>query len=121
MNKSKLNLSIDMILLILLAGISGIGFLVKFIMPCGHAVRNGGAHTYASQMMGMDRHGWNDIHWILGLIFLVFLLLHIVLHWKMINTMFKQLIPHQGTRSFVVALLILIVVLCMCGPFLYML
>ena len=121
MNKTKLNLIIDICLLIVMAGISGIGFLVKYIMPCGHAVRHGGAKMYASHLCGMDRHGWGDIHWYLGIILIVLLVLHIVFHWKMVTSMFKHLIPNEGTRNVVVAILLLIVLVCMIGPFVFML
>lgn len=121
MNKTKLNLIIDIILLIAMAGIAGIGFLVKYIMPCGHAVKHSGAQVYASNLWGMDRHGWGDIHWYLGIIFLVLLLAHIILHWKMISAMFKQLIPNEGLRTVVAVVLVLIVIVCLIGPFLFML
>lgn len=121
MNKSKLNLIIDLGLLILMAGISGIGFLIKYIMPSGHAIRHEGVQAFASQIAGMNRHGWGDIHWYLSLIFIVFLIAHIVFHWKMILSMFKRLIPNDSLRIFIWVILIVIVFCLMGSPFLFML
>ena len=119
-NKSYLNLIIDITLLLLLAAISGISFLMKFIMPSGHAIRDKGAQAYASQVWGMGRHDWGDIHWILGLLFLLFLVLHILLHWGMILSIFNRMIPNKTGRVIVYAAIIIIISILLIGPFLYL-
>ena len=100
-NKSYLNLFVDIILFLHLAGISGIGFLIKYVLPSGHAISHKGVQAHASQVWEMGRHEWGDIHWILGILFLIFLLVHIILHWKMIVTIFNRMIPNIMGRIIV--------------------
>lgn len=120
-NRSFINIIIDIILLLLLVTIGSTGFIMKYIMPSGHAVRHEGARSYASEVLGLGRHGWGDIHWVLSVLFLLFLVLHIALHWKMIVAIVKKILPNNAVRRtlwLVIAVITFALLIC---PFLYML
>lgn len=98
-DKSKLNLSIDIIMLLLLLPVAGIGFLIKYVLIPG-IQRNSiyGSNTDLA-FLGLTRHQWGTVHLTLSIIFLVLLIIHIILHWKMITCVFQRLIPHKTIRT----------------------
>jgi hypothetical protein len=98
-NKSNLNLSIDIIMLLLLTPLAGIGFLIKYVLIPGiqRNERYGGGVEL--EFWGLTRHQWGSIHLIISIVFLVLLLLHIILHWKMIIGIFKRMIPDKALRA----------------------
>jgi hypothetical protein len=97
-DKSKLNISIDIIMLLLMMPIAGIGFLIKYVLIPG-IQRNA---LYGSnvdlEFLGLTRHEWGTIHLILGIIFLAMLILHIIFHWNMIVCIFRRILPHKILR-----------------------
>jgi len=112
MKKPHINLIIDALLLLVLAAMMGIGLLIQFVLVSGIRRRE----IYGSQVdlsfLNWGRHEWGYLHYILGLIFLVLIALHIVLHWDMIKSIAKRLIPNRALRWVIgVLLLVLTVVL----------
>lgn len=100
-NKSKINLVIDGVMLILLALIIGGGLMIKYVLLPGfkrNALYGSDAELY---FWGLDRHQWGSIHLFLGYIFLFLLFLHIILHWKMIVGIFSQMIKRQVSRRII--------------------
>lgn len=120
MKRSYLNLIIDILLLLLLAAVSGIGILMKYIMPSNYSVKREGATSYASDVLGMNRHEWGYIHWILSLVLLALVLIHIILHWKMIVSIFNRMIPNKIASNIVCAVILLLVFLFIALPFVFM-
>ena len=92
MKKSKWNLIIDAIMLIVMMALIGIGLLNKYILLTGQKKWDKFGNNYEFSWLGLDRQGWNDIHFILGLVLFALLVLHILLHWKMIINIYKSLI-----------------------------
>ena len=119
--RNRINIIIDIILLLLFAAVSGIGFIMKYIMPSGHAVREKGAQSYASDIFGLDRHGWGSVHWILSVIFILFLIFHVILHWQMIVTMLKKMLPNNTLRRSLWVVITIAIFILMVAPFLFML
>jgi len=107
-NNGKLNLIIDIILMVNMMIILGVGFLIKYVLLPGFK-RN---EIYGSDVelyyLGFDRHQWGTIHLILGFILLFLLFLHIVFHWKMIVNLYRSLIPNKIIRNILGYLLIVI-------------
>jgi len=97
-NRGKINLIVDLLMLLALALIAGIGFLIKYTLPPGReVVKRYGINTDLV-FLGWDRHQWGAFHLLIAYIMLGLLLLHIVLHWKTILCLARSLIPASGLR-----------------------
>jgi hypothetical protein len=97
-NLPKINLVIDAIMLIVLMLMAGLGFLIKYVLLPGYqrnAIYEGDVELY---FMGLTRHDWGTIHLWLSLFFLFLMLVHIVLHWKMIVCIFRQMVSRKKNR-----------------------
>jgi len=97
-DKAKLNLVIDVIMLVLLMAIAGLGFLIKYVLVPGYKrieLYNGDVELY---YIGLTRHEWGSIHLWLSFFFLFLMLLHIILHWKMIKGIFSHMVTSNASR-----------------------
>jgi len=119
MKKQKLNLIIDILLLILMAAIMGIGFLLKFRLLSGHEKWEKYGANLDTTLFGLDRHQWGTIHLILGLTLFVVLVLHIWFHWNMIICIFKKLIKNKGPRIVFTIVLCLLTLFFLIAPFVF--
>ena len=97
-DKPKLNICIDFILFGLLMAMAGIGLLIKYVLVSGETRNANYGENINLLFWGLDRHEWGTIHLIVSLIFILFLVLHIVFHWKMITCLIKRLIPNNTVR-----------------------
>lgn len=97
-NKSKLNLSIDVIMFMVLMAIAGIGFMIKYVLVPGFKRNEIYGNDVDLYFMGLDRHQWGTIHLILSFILLFLLLLHIFFHWNMIISVFKRMVLKRSLR-----------------------
>jgi hypothetical protein len=114
-NKSKLNLSIDIIMLMLLIPVAGIGFLMKYVLVSGVERNIIYGNNVDLEFLGLTRHQWGTIHLTLSIIFLVLLILHIILRWKIIICLFSRLIPAVSIR--IVLFLVLFCLIILISPF----
>ena len=119
MKKQKLNLIIDILLLILMAAIMGIGFLLKFRLLSGHEKWEKYGANLDTTLFGLDRHQWGTIHLILGLTLFVVLVLHIWFHWNMIICIFRKLIKNKGPRIVFTIVLCLLTLFFLIAPFVF--
>jgi len=104
-DKSKLNLIIDLIMLLLMMPIAGIGFLMKYVLVPGFERNVLYSNNVDLEFWGQTRHQWGSIHLILSITFLVLLFLHTILHWKMIVCIFRKMIPRKTLRIVLVGLI----------------
>jgi hypothetical protein len=115
--KAKLNLSIDILMFILLLGMAGIGFLMKYVVVSGE-VRN---VIYGNQtdleFMGMTRHQWGSIHLLLSIVFISILVLHIILHWKLIVCIYNSMFSSNFIRYGLAGLLCILTLAAFISPF----
>ena len=100
MQKAKINLIIEAVMFWCLMALAGTGFLRKFRLP-GQGGRGYGTLRQETLFWGIDRQSWSDIHLWLGYVMLALLALHIVLHWKEINIIYRRLIPYPAVRVIV--------------------
>jgi hypothetical protein len=99
MDRSKLNLIIDGLLMLCTSALVGIGFLMKCVLPPGPDRRAKFGGNVGIYWPGtMDRHDWGRIHLIIALVVVGLLALHIVLHWKQIVALTRRFIAGRGTR-----------------------
>ncbi len=115
--KVKLNIIIDIILFLLLGLIAGIGFLLKYVLIHGSERNIIYGNDIDLLFLGMDRHEWGYVHFVLSIAFIGFLVLHIIFHWNMIICMLQRLFVLKKIRYLVVSFFIVIFVLFFVFPF----
>lgn len=96
--KSKLNLTIDISMFVVLMAIAGIGFMIKYVLVPGFKRNEIYGRNVELYYLGLDRHAWGNIHLILSFILLFLLLLHIIFHWKQIVCIFKGMVAAKTWR-----------------------
>ncbi|MBN2411354.1 DUF4405 domain-containing protein [candidate division KSB1 bacterium] len=107
-NKTKINFIIDVLLLLIMSAIAGIGFLIKYVLLTGEQKWIKFGANIDQTLFGLDRHGWGYIHLVLGFICIGLLILHIIFHWKMIVCMFGHLLKPSTWRNAVSTIFLLI-------------
>ena len=117
MSKGKLNFIIDVIMFILMGLIAGLGLLIKYVLLSGVERWEKYGRSVDLTFLGLDRHEWGRIHLILALILVAFLILHIILHWKMIICLYKKLISNRRTRILSAMGFTLVALVLICFPF----
>lgn len=117
MNKSKTNFAIDGLLFLGMMFLTGTGYVRKYILLSGSASREAFGKKTDMLLMGIDRDGWSTIHLYTAYFILLLLLLHIVLHWKQIKVMYKQLISSSVLRLIILVVFIIISVFLAAFPF----
>ena len=108
MKNAKLNLVIDVIMLIDMMALIGVGLLNKYVLLTGQQKWEKYGENLEFYLWGFERHDWNKIHFILGLILFGLLILHIWFHWKMVINIYKTFISNKRIRI-IVALALLVV------------
>ncbi len=78
MNRTLINIVIDLIAALLFLGMLATGYLLRFPLPPG----SNKTHV----LWGLTRHEWGDIHFWISLGLLLIMLLHLALHWNWIVT-----------------------------------
>lgn len=115
-NKNKINLIIDVIMIVVIMIVTGLGLLIKYVLVAGfksHEIYGKGVDL---SFLGYDRHQWGSIHLIFSIILIILIILHIVLHWKMITTIFKQMVVNKSKRRIIGSILALISIVLAMGP-----
>jgi len=107
MNKSKVNLIIDGLLFLCVMAIAGIGILMKFVLLPGKDTWAVYGRKVDLFLFGMDRHQWGTIHLIMGFVFLGLLTLHIILHWKIIVSLYGKLIGNGVARRIIATIIVI--------------
>ena len=115
-NNSKLNLSIDIIMFFVLMIIAGIGFMIKYILVPGFKRNEIYGKDVELYFWGLDRHQWGTIHLIFSFTLLFLLLLHIILHWKIIQCIYRKMISNKTVGiSLAISFVVVSAILCI-GP-----
>lgn len=117
MKKTTINFVINILMMLCMSALVGIGFLIKFNLISGQESWLKYGENYHLIMLGMNRHEWGTVHLVIGLAFLVLLLFHVILHWKSISCMCSKIFNRKSIRQLVVSVFILICVLLMAFPF----
>ena len=65
-----LNIVIDFVMLIAMALVSISGFILEIVIPSRHAVKFQGVTPWSSQLLGLGRHDWGEIHLWAGIVLL---------------------------------------------------
>lgn len=114
MNRSGQNFVIDAVMFILMMGLAGIGFLLEYVLVPGREVPVKYGINADLFLFGLERDQWADIHLVIAFVLLGLLVLHIVLHWKGIGVMYRNLISSPGWRKFLTPAFVAVsLVLCL--------
>jgi len=116
-DKSKVNFVIDALMFLCMMAITGTGFLMKFVLIPGQERWVKYGRNVELLLLGIDRHEWGAIHLVLGFILLGLLVIHIILHWKMILGLYRKLIGSQSTRRIIAAVFIIVCLIGLISPF----
>lgn len=81
MNRTKLNFALDLIAFACFLAMGATGWILKYTLPPGSG-RSG------AELLGMTRHEWGDVHFLLAVVLALAILIHLALHWKWILCMF---------------------------------
>jgi hypothetical protein len=74
MRRASLNAAVDAAAFALFAFLVTTGVLIRWSLPPGSGRR--------ALVLGLDRHGWGDLHFWVAAAFLAVLSLHLLLHWR---------------------------------------
>lgn len=117
MTKPKINFVIDALMFICMAAIIGIGLLMKFVLlPGKDRVLKYGRNVDLF-LLRMDRHEWGTIHLIIGLVLVGLLVFHIILHWRTILALYRQLIASPPVRRITALAFVIISAMLIAFPF----
>jgi hypothetical protein len=109
MKRTTLNFIVDLLAFVDLLFMAATGAILKWALPPG----TGGGHGYGyrggrgsapadqiRELFGLGRHDWGDIHAILGAVFILLILVHVVLHWTWITSYVRSILfPSRSTAS----------------------
>lgn len=97
-NRSKTNFYIDLAMLVILGALIGIGVLIKYVLISGQERWLVFGQNIELTFWGLDRHQWGTVHLILGGIFFILFVLHLVFHWNMIKCLFRKCVSPVSWR-----------------------
>ncbi|KQC03162.1 MAG: hypothetical protein APR53_01570 [Methanoculleus sp. SDB] len=80
-SRAKQNAVVDICALVAFIPSTVSGLVLFLLLPAG-GYQGGRNLLYAESVLGVTRSGWIDIHDYSSLIFVVFLILHLLLHWR---------------------------------------
>ena len=89
MKRPNLNFLVDAAAFAAFVLLTSTGVLMSYILPPGSG--------HFSILWGMDRHEWGRLHFRIAVVLMVFLGLHLLLHWKCVAAMVKGQ-PGEGFR-----------------------
>ena len=117
MKKTTFNFIIDAMMFLCIMAMSGIGFLIKFVLLPGRESQIKYGRNVDLLFLSMDRHEWGTIHLILGFVLFGMLIIHVVLHWNMIVNIYSQLIGARKFRIMLAAVFIIVAIILGSFPF----
>jgi hypothetical protein len=117
-DKGKINFLIDVLMFLCMAALAGIGFLMKYILIPGKEAWAKYGKKVDLSWLGLDRHDWGAAHLYLAFFLLALLVLHILLHWKMIIGLFHKYINQTNLRDEIAVVFVILCMVLMFFPFL---
>lgn len=104
MKRSTVNFIVDLTSFVVLVGLAVTGGIMKWVLPpgtggLGREISGGQGREQIERLWGMGRYDWGDIHLWLGIIFIVLILVHLVLHWGWVKCYVKSLFRPAADMS----------------------
>lgn len=97
MKKVYMNYALDAVIALafVVSAVSGLAFV--FMGDNGY--QGGRNASFATALWGIPRASWSDLHLLSSLVMMAGVLIHLVLHWKWITCVSKQLIPELPRKK----------------------
>lgn len=96
MNRSRLNLFLDVVSFLVFLALIETGLMMKFVLPPGSGGRGGGR---AMSVWGWSRHDWGDVHFWLSVSLVALMLVHVALHWRWVCSVTCQLLGRRPSTD----------------------
>ena len=96
MNKARLNYMLDAVIgaAFVISAATGMAFLLM-----GSGGYQGGRNpAFRTALLGISREAWSDLHTWASLVMITGVVVHLVLHWKWIVCVTKQMLPARRRR-----------------------
>jgi hypothetical protein len=116
MDKNKWNFIIDAIMFVAMAAIAGLGFLMKYVLVNSKERVAIYGRPVDLNFLGLGRHEWGAVHLYLSFALLALLVLHIVLHWKLIVALYRRYVPSPRLRLGITIAFAVLFALLFVGP-----
>ena len=97
MNKARLNYMLDAVIGVafVISGATGVAFLLM-----GSGGYQGGRNPdFQTALLGLSRGTWSDLHTWASLVMITGVLVHLVLHWKWIVCVTRQMLPSRPRQT----------------------
>lgn len=117
MTKAQWNFYIDILMFFCMAAIAGIGFLMKYVLLPGKEAWQVYGKKVELSWLGLDRHDWGAIHLYLAFVLLGLLVLHLILHWQIIVSLWRHHLPEGRRRSQVTIIFLVVCAALLLLPF----
>ncbi len=103
MKRGTINFIVDLVGFLALLGLVATGSIIHWVLPpgtsgLGRELHSGQGREHIRELLGMSRHDWGEIHLWLGIIFIVLMLVHLVLHWNWIKCYVRSLFTRPETQ-----------------------
>ncbi len=96
MRRVTVNFIVDLVSFLTLLGLVTTGTILEWVLPpgsggLGQELHGGQGREHIKEFLGLNRHGWGHVHLWLGVIFVVLMVVHLVLHWSWLKCYVKSL------------------------------
>jgi hypothetical protein len=116
MRKHTLNFAINAIMTLCMSAIIGTGFLIKYTLISGQERWKIYGENTELYFLGLARHQWGMIHLVLGFVLFGLLIVHIVLHRKIVTNVYHKIIKIPILKKVVALSFIIICLLLILLP-----
>ena len=83
-NKNKIQIVANILMFVDFLIVAGSGFILKYVYPAGKKSGQAGV------IFLLDRFGWLKVHDVTTILFLIFVLIHLILNWVWIKSLFRK-------------------------------
>ncbi len=104
MRRTVMNFWLNIIIFIVFIGMTFTGVLLLGV-PYG----------FGGTILGLARHDWGDLHWVLSLLFVVLTMIHLALHWSWTTASFKKRLG-MGPKALAIVLVVMVLIFCIIAP-----
>ena len=110
-NRISFNIIMDIVMLITMVLVSISGFILKVVIPSRHAVRFQDATPWCAHLFGLGRHDWGEIHLWAGIVLVILLTIHFLLHINIVSAFVKKKCPNHILQILLYILFLMLLIM----------